>query len=63
MRVISNCLQYQDLVPHLESLYALFKVLLAARNKRGAIDFDTTETRIVFGVGKKIESVVPVVRW
>ncbi len=54
--------QYGELVDHLEHLYALFHVLLEQRERRGAIDFDTTETRIVFGEGKKIESVVPVVR-
>jgi ribonuclease R len=54
--------QYGELVDHLEHLYALFRVLQAQRERRGAIDFDTTETRIVFGAGKKIESVVPVVR-
>jgi ribonuclease R len=50
---------YQALVPHLEELHALYKVLRAARDKRGAIDFDTTETRIIFGEGKKIERIVP----
>ena len=54
--------QYHELLPHLESLYALFKVLLAARNKRGAIDFESTETRIVFGEDRKIERIIPVVR-
>jgi ribonuclease R len=54
--------QYGELVDHLEHLYALFHVLQEQRERRGAIDFDTTETRIVFGEGKKIESVVPVVR-
>lgn len=54
--------QYQALLPHLESLYDLFTVLLTARNKRGAIDFESTETRILFGVDRKIERIIPVVR-
>jgi ribonuclease R len=54
--------EYRALVPHLEHLYTLFKVLQEQRNKRGAIDFDTTETRIVFGEHKKIETIVPVER-
>ncbi len=54
--------QYGELVDHLEHLYTLFRVLQAQRERRGAIDFDTTETRIVFGENKKIESVIPVVR-
>ncbi|MHB8473816.1 MAG: ribonuclease R [Gammaproteobacteria bacterium] len=54
--------KYAAVVPHLEDLYALYKVLRVAREKRGAIDFDTTETRIVFGADRKIESIVPVIR-
>lgn len=52
----------ESLVPHLEDLYALYKALARARRRRGAIDFDTQETRIVFGEGQKIERIVPVVR-
>lgn len=54
--------QYEDLLPHLENLHGLFKVLLAAREKRGAIDFESTETRIIFGPERKIERIVPTVR-
>lgn len=54
--------QYKDLVPHLETLHALFQVLLTARNKRGAIEFESTETRIVFGEDRKIERIIPVIR-
>lgn len=52
----------RPLLPHLEELHALYKVLRRAREDRGAMDFDTQETRIVFGEGKKIEAIVPVVR-
>ena len=52
----------EPLVPHLEELYRLYKVLRKARTKRGAIDFETTETRIVFGKDRKIEKIVPLVR-
>ncbi len=54
--------EYHEVVPHLENLYKVYKVLLTQREKRGAIDFDTTETRIVFGEHKKIETIVPVAR-
>jgi ribonuclease R len=50
------------LVPHLERLHALYKVLREARERRGAIDFETEETRIIFDDQRKIESIVPVVR-
>jgi ribonuclease R len=43
----------------LETLHRLYKVLRAARERRGAIDFDTVETKIVFGEGRKIEAIVP----
>jgi ribonuclease R len=49
-------------VPDLERLHALYKVLRAARDKRGAIDFETVETRIIFNEQRKIESIIPVVR-
>ncbi len=47
------------LVPHLQNLYELFHVLLQARHKRGAIDFDTTETYIVCNAAGKIEQILP----
>ena len=37
----------KELVPHLLNLYALFRVLHQARDKRGAIDFEMVETYIV----------------
>jgi ribonuclease R len=54
--------RYKPLVPHLEELYRLYQALRAAREARGAIDFESTETRIVFGSGRKIERIVPLVR-
>jgi ribonuclease R len=50
------------LLPHLEELHSLFKVLRRAREERGTMDFDTQESRIIFGEGKKIEKIVPVER-
>jgi ribonuclease R len=52
------CREYDTIRPHLENLYTLFKLLHVRREERGAIDFDTTETRVVFGVGKKIDRIV-----
>lgn len=53
---------HQALWPSLESLFSLYKVLLATRKIRGAMDFETTETRIEFDENKKIKCIVPVVR-
>ncbi|WP_038012629.1 ribonuclease R [Thauera sp. 63] len=50
------------LLPHLENLDQLFRVLLKARAKRGAIDFETTETRMIFDDNGKIAQIVPEVR-
>ena len=54
--------EYKDFLPQLLEMHRLFKVLLKRRNKRGAIDFDTTETRIVFGEDRKIDKIIPLVR-
>jgi Exoribonuclease R len=54
--------QYKALMPHLQELYALYKVMRVSREQRGAMDFDTQETKIVFGANRKIEKIVPVVR-
>ena len=43
-------------------LHALCKVLRQARAKRGAIDFETVETRILFDENRKIDAIVPVNR-
>ncbi len=43
-------------------LHKLYQRLRQARERRGAIDFETEETRIVFGEDRKIETIVPVVR-
>ncbi|WP_425427303.1 ribonuclease R [Thauera linaloolentis] len=50
------------LLPQLENLDKLFRVLLKARAKRGAIDFETTETRMIFDDNGKIAQIVPEVR-
>jgi len=44
---------------HLAILYDVFKVLLGQRERRGAIDFETVETRMVFDARGKIEKIVP----
>jgi ribonuclease R len=51
-----------NVVPHLDNLYGLFQVLLAARQKRGAIDFETIETRILFDADRKIQQIIPTER-
>jgi len=51
-----------ELLPHLQNLDKLFRVLLKARAKRGAIDFETQETRMIFDDNGKIAQIVPETR-
>jgi ribonuclease R len=51
--------QYSDIVPTLECMYELFQAMLGAREQRGAIDFEMTETQFLFDENKKIQSIVP----
>ncbi|MGE8294162.1 MAG: ribonuclease R [Pseudomonas sp.] len=54
--------EYKEVLPHLNQLYALYQVLIAARHERGAIDFETQETRIIFGEDRKIAEIRPTQR-
>jgi len=54
--------QFNHVLPHINHLYALFQTLLRARGKRGAIDFETVETQMIFNEQGKIEKIVPVHR-
>jgi ribonuclease R len=47
------------IVPHLLNLNEVFRSLLKARQERGAIDFETTETYIVCNAMGKIEKILP----
>jgi ribonuclease R len=47
---------------HLATLYELFKALHAARVQRGAIDFETVETRMEFDPNGKIRRIYPEAR-
>ena len=52
----------RPVLPQLVNLYALYHALAAAREKRGAIDFDTVELQLEFDVQGKIVRVVPAPR-
>lgn len=54
---------YQTLVPHLDHLYELYKILRKARNERGTIDFDTVETLILYDNDGEIDKIVPDARF
>jgi ribonuclease R len=44
---------------HLQTLYEVFQHLAGERRRRGAIDFETVETRMLFDARGKIEKIVP----
>ncbi|OZI75182.1 ribonuclease R [Bordetella genomosp. 12] len=50
------------LLPDVQHLYELYQLLSQQRKKRGAIDFETIETRIVCNELGRIEQIVPMVR-
>ena len=50
------------LLPNLQNLYQLYEVLAKAREQRGAIDFETPETQMIFDGQGKITNIVPVIR-
>lgn len=54
--------RYAPLVPHLEELHQLYKALFTARQARGAIDFETIESKFIFNSMGRIERIEPVVR-
>ena len=51
--------QRKALVPYLLNLHDVYRALLAARNVRGAVDFETVETQIVCDESGRIEKIVP----
>ncbi|EGU33438.1 ribonuclease R [Vibrio scophthalmi] len=54
--------RYAPLVPHLEELHKMYKVLKSARDNRGAIEFETVETKFIFNAERKIDRIEPVIR-
>ena len=53
---------FASVLPHVNHLHTLFRTLLQSREKRGAIDFETIETQMMFNDQGKIERIVPLVR-
>jgi ribonuclease R len=51
--------KFAPMVEHLLDLNDVYRVLLKSRQKRGAMDFETTETYIVCDENGRIEKIVP----
>jgi ribonuclease R len=54
--------QYDYLVSHLDELYRLYQSMHKARVRTGVLDFDTSESRIIFNDKGKIASIEPMLR-
>jgi ribonuclease R len=57
-----EAIRRKDRVQDLLNLHDVYRALLKARNVRGAVDFETTETQIICDENGRIERIVPRVR-
>ena len=56
------CERYASLVPHLQDLHDMYQALVKARQQRGAIEFETIESKFIFNALGRIERIEQVVR-
>jgi ribonuclease R len=54
-----EAMKYKDRVGDLLNLHGVFQSLTKSRQKRGAVDFETTETQIICDENGRIEKIVP----
>ena len=54
--------EYSFILSDLENLNKLYRIMLNEREKRGALEFDSTETAIVFNEQGKIDFIKPIFR-
>ena len=59
---ISNDQTDDPLKKHVLNLYQLYQILLKKRQQRGAMEFDSIETQMIFNKQGKIERIIPVIR-
>ena len=57
-----EAMRRKERIDDLINLHDVYRVLLGARERRGAVDFDTTETQIVCDDSGRIEKIIPRVR-
>jgi len=51
--------EYAWLMPHIQHLYAVYQLMLKQREKRGAIEFESSETLMIFNDNGKIDKIIP----
>ena len=54
--------KYKAIIPHIKNLECLYKILTKQRHARGAIEFDSSETIMIFNGQGKIDRIEPVIR-
>jgi len=54
--------RYAEQVPHLKNLHDMYRALKRTRKQRGAIEFETQESKFVFNAQRKIDNIMPVTR-
>lgn len=53
---------FAEVLQPVEDLYDLYQLLAQSRAERGALEFDTVETQMIFDQDRKIDKIVPVIR-
>jgi len=54
--------QHHAVASQVDRLFEMYQALRATREQRGAIDFESKETRIVFDSERKIDKIIPIER-
>ncbi|MFT5312662.1 MAG: ribonuclease R [Paraglaciecola sp.] len=54
--------RYAEQVPHLQNLHNMYRALKRTRQHRGAIEFETQESKFIFNAQRKIDYIMPVTR-
>ena len=54
--------KYKAITPHIKNLESVYRILTKQRHARGAIEFDSSETIMIFNDQGKIDRIEPVIR-
>jgi len=54
--------KYKSIIPHIKNLESVYRILTKQRHIRGAIEFDSSETIMIFNDQGKIDRIEPVIR-
>lgn len=54
--------KYKSIIPHIKNLESVYRILTNQRHARGAIEFDSSETIMIFNDQGKIDRIEPVIR-